>query len=224
MLASETRMVGPSRRCRFRATRFPSRFGELGGAVAVLAVLIVYALSGWALENRPPASTSTEALQTHARFLASRDLEGRSVDSAGIQKARDYIAREFARYGLEPAGDNGTYLQSFETVVGVSHREPTRLTAGGQALQLGVEWIPLGLSASDKTEAELVFAGYGITAKEHGYDDYAGLDVRNKIVIVLQYEPPPKTESSPFRKAPRFSAHAGLRTKANNAREHGAAG
>jgi hypothetical protein len=91
-------------------------------------------------------------------------------------------------------------------------------------LALSEQWIPLGLSASNQVEAELVFAGYGITAKDYGYDDYAGVDVNGKIVVVLRYEPPPKDANSPFKKYPDYSVHSALRTKANNAREHGAIG
>ena len=91
-------------------------------------------------------------------------------------------------------------------------------------LALNDDWTPLGFSSSDNVAAELVFAGYGVSAKDYGYDDYAGLDVKNKVVLVLRYEPPPKSDKSPFRKAPDYSNHSTLRTKANNARDHGATG
>src|SRR4030095_6648297 len=80
------------------------------------------------------------------------------------------------------------------------------------------------VASSGTVPADIVFAGYGITAKDYGYDDYADIDVKGKIVLVLRYEPPPKDDKSPFRKLPDSSTHAALRTKANNARDHGAAG
>ncbi len=70
----------------------------------------------------------------------------------------------------------------------------------------------------------MVFVGYGVTVKDYGYDDYAGVDVNGKIVLVLRYEPPPKNANSPFKKFPEYSGHSALRTKANNARDHGAIG
>jgi len=70
----------------------------------------------------------------------------------------------------------------------------------------------------------VVFAGYGITAKENGYDDYANINVKGKIVLVLRYEPPPTDEKSPFKTPPDYSTHSALRVKANNARDHGAVG
>jgi aminopeptidase YwaD len=71
---------------------------------------------------------------------------------------------------------------------------------------------------------DVVFAGYGITAKDYDYDDYNGIDAKGKIVLVLRFEPPPKDDKSPFRKLPASSTYAALRTKANNARDHGAVG
>jgi hypothetical protein len=127
--------------------------------------------------------------------LASDELTGRGVDTPGIKLARDYIAREFAKYGLRPGGDNGGYLQGFDVATGVAVKQPTSIAFGEQPpLGLNEDWSPLGLSGSGNTEADVVFAGYGITAKEYGYDDYAGIDVKGKIVLVLRYEPPPKDE------------------------------
>jgi len=190
-----------------------------------LGLTIAVALSGWTLELVAQPPSATDELLRHAKYLASEELTGRGVDTPGIRLARDYIAGEFAKYGLQPGDDGGSYLQSFDVAVGVMVKEPSSLTLGDEAvLALNDDWIPLGLSTSDKAEGGIVFAGYGITAKEYGYDDYANIDVKGKIVLVLRYEPPPKDDKSPFRKLPDSSIHAALRTKANNARDHGAAG
>jgi peptidase M28-like protein/PDZ domain-containing protein/PA domain-containing protein len=126
---------------------------------------------------------------------------------------------------LLPGGDNNSYLQSFEVAVGVKVKAPSSLALGqGPALTLGQDWLPLGLSSSGSAAGAAVFAGYGITAKDYRYDDYAGIDAKDKIVVVLRYEPPPKNDHSPFRQSPDFSTYAALRTKANNARAHGAVG
>ncbi|MBM2802771.1 MAG: peptidase [Deltaproteobacteria bacterium] len=189
----------------------------------ILGLSLVVALTGWSLEL--PAPSATDEILRHAKYLASAELTGRGVDTPGIKLARDYLASEFAKYGLKPGGDNGSLLQSFDVAVGVTVKQPTSLTLGSEPiLALDQDWTPLGFSTSDKAEAPLVFAGYGITAKDYGYDDYAGIDVQGKIVLVLRYEPPPKDDKSPFRKLPNYSNHATLRNKANNARDHGAAG
>ena len=193
--------------------------------VAALAGCLILAawLSAAGLEIPVAPSSAPDSLRAHARYLASDELTGRGVDTPGIKLARDHIAREFARHGLRPGGDNGGYLQSFEVATGVNATQPTQLSMGGAVLALHEDWTPLGFSASGRASDEMVFVGYGVTAKDYGYDDYDGVDVRGKIAIVLRYEPPPKDDKSPFRKAPRYSSHATLRAKANNAREHGAA-
>lgn len=190
-----------------------------------LGAIVVVALSAWSEDfTSRPADGAGDILQ-HIKQLASEEYTGRGVDTPGIKLARDYIAAEFAKYGLKPGGDSGSYLQGFDVAVGVTVKEPTTLALGNAApLKPNVDWVPLGFSTSDKTEAEVVFAGYGITAKDYGYDDYAGIDVKGKIVILLRYEPPPKDDKSPFRKLPDASTHATLRAKANNARAHGAVG
>jgi hypothetical protein len=198
--------------------KFASR-SWLAGLTIGCAFIVT--LSVWSQE--PPAPSAAEELLRHSKRLASPELTGRGVDTPGIKLARDYIAGEFAAYGLKPGGDNASYLQGFDVAVGVRVKQPTELILSrGLALKLDDDWTPLGLSGNGSVEAPAVFAGYGISAKEHGFDDYEGIDVKGKVVIVLRYEPPPQDDKSPFRKAPNYSSHATLRSKANNARAHGA--
>jgi hypothetical protein len=206
--------------------KIPSRFNRFAALTSLaLAFTIAVAFTGWTLESVIPFPSTTDALRRHARYLASDELTGRGVDTPGIKLAAEYIAKEFASYGLRPAGNNHGFFQSFETVVGVDVKEPSHLVLTPDLTpELRREWIPLGFSGSGRAEAEVVFAGYGITAKEYGYDDYDGVDAKGKIVLVLRYEPPPKDAKSPFRKFPNYSTHATLRSKANNARDHGAVG
>ncbi len=200
---------------------FISRRAISATVAIILAALLGLATRPWELAGQE--TTPADELSSHAKFLASPALEGRGTGSAGIKLARDYIAAEFAKYGLRPGGDNGGYLQRFEVAVGVKVKTPTNLALGEEPpLNLNDSWVPLGMAASGQAEGEVVFAGYGISAKEYGYDDYDGVDVKGKIVVVLRYEPPPKNDRSPFRKSPDYSSHAALRTKANNARDHGA--
>lgn len=205
----------------------PLALFNIRARLARLAVclLVLGGPSAWAFETSGLLSSVDEELTKHVRFLASDELTGRGVDTPGIKLARDYIAREFASYGLRPGGDNGTYFQSFEVATGVTVKQPTLLNLGGDTLlTLNEQWTPLGLSASGSVATDIVFAGYGITARDYGYDDYAGTDVKDKIVLVLRYEPPPKDDKSPFRKHPDYSTYAALSAKANNARDHGAVG
>ena len=192
----------------------------LGGTVAA-------AFTAWTREPavRVSSPSASQDLAHHVKFLASEQLTGRGVGTPGIDRARDYIAAEFARYGLRPGGDHSGYFQRFDVAVGVTVKQPSSLRIGTEQVPgLHEEWTPLGLSASGQVAADLVFVGYGITAKDYGYDDYDGIDVNGKIVLVLRYEPPPKNADSPFKKFPRYSIHSALRTKAKNARDHGASG
>jgi hypothetical protein len=117
------------------------------------------AFSAWPLDIRSLTS-SVKVLTTHAQFLSSDKLTGRGIDSPGIRVARDYIAREFARLGLTPGGDNGSYLQSFDVATGVRVNQPTNLTLDNRpALTLNQDWTPLGFSASKKVEAPVVLVG-----------------------------------------------------------------
>ena len=203
-----------------------SRFYKRWSAVSLAAGLtLALAICAWPNEIPSLSSAADDVLQSHVRYLASDELTGRGVDTPGITLARDYLVREFTRYGLSPGGDDKTYLQPFDITTGVVVKQPTLLVLnGGESLALGSDWTPLAMSASGRADAPVIFAGYGITVKDYGYDDYAGIDAKGKIVLVLRYEPPPKNEKSPFQKWPRYSIYATLRAKINNARDHGALG
>jgi len=193
-------------------------------AASALSLFVLFLLAGWTPKVPSSADSSAAELTGHVRFLSSDELMGRGVDTAGIHQARDYIGEQFKKYGLLPGGDGATYFQGVEVVTGAKLKEGSELTIADLRLIPDRQWAPLGFSASGKADGELVFVGYGITAEDYGYDDYAGADVKGKIAVVLRYEPPPKNDRSPFRKHPKYSRHAALRTKADTARQHGAVG
>ena len=204
---------------------FPRFYKRSGVASVAAGLTLVLAICAWPNEIPSLSSAADDVFQSRVRYLASDELTGRGVDTPGIKLARDYLVREFTRYGLKPGGDDATYLQAFSVTTGVAIKQPTSLVLNGrESLALDSDWTPLGMSASGRIDAPVTFAGYGITAKDYGYDDYAGIDAKGKIVLVLRYEPPPKNEKSPFQKWPRYSNYATLRSKINNARDHGALG
>ncbi len=121
--------------------------------------------------------------------LASDRFEGRKSGLAGGERAAEWIASKFKEWGLEPAGANGTYFAPFQLLV-TEDLVPTRLELingrkGKIIYSLGDDYVLLTNSGSGKTEAEVIFIGYGINELSKGRDDYAGVDVRGKIVLVL---------------------------------------
>ena len=157
------------------------------------------------------------------RELADPRLEGRGVGTAGLEQAADLVEQELRSLGLRPAGDDGTWDQRFEVTTGAEVGRPTVLVLGGRRYEPGAAFEPLGFSTNGTLTAPVVFAGYGITAPGYDYDDYAGLDVRDRVVLVLTNEPGELDSTSRFDGTVN-TPFAELRTKAITAREHGALG
>src|SRR4051794_5264870 len=143
------------------------------------------------------ASIKADALKGHIYFLASDAMGGRDSLSPEGRIAADYIAGFYYRAGLKPVGDNGTYFQNFPMTAGHIDREHTYLRAsfGREAVTtrdfaMGPDYT-LGRQGNvdAAVRAPLVFGGYGITAPEFAYDDFKGVDVRGKVVMVLTHEP-----------------------------------
>ncbi len=162
------------------------------------------------------------AIRAHIRFLADDLLEGREAGTRGFDLAAKYVAATFEAMGLEPAGPNGTYFQTvpFRTAQVDATRSSFRLIARGrtQTLRPGEDYA---LSASfleeeSRVRAPLAYVGYGITAPDLDYDDYDGMDVQGKIVVMLSGAP----ESFP----PNQRAFYSSTHKAENAVAHGAVG
>jgi Peptidase family M28/PDZ domain/PA domain len=186
------------------------------------------------------ASESEARLRQSVTFLASDALEGRGVGTEGLNKAADYIASQFAQIGLKTDLFHGTPFQEFETTVAVEMgpAEHNRLSLAGPAsqgngspseLKLSETFTPLAVGGSGSFDGPLVFAGYGITAKNlkrgdkpFAYDDYAGIDAKGKVVVILRKEPQQKDKSSPF-DGDKTTQHALFTRKLDNAIEHGAA-
>jgi hypothetical protein len=168
---------------------------------------------------------AAQRFQDHVKFLASEQVKGRGNGMPGLERAAKYIAREFKAAGLELAGDRGTYFQRFVMTTGVNLKGKNslafRTAAGEKRLVLKQDYVPISFSATGKFEAPLAFAGYGITAPDYHYDDYAGLDVKGKVVIVLRHEPQENDEKSVFA-GKESTPHSEIRSKAINARNHGA--
>ncbi len=162
--------------------------------------------------------------RTHIDFLASDSLMGRRTPSAGLEAAGEYIAREFQSYGLLPV--NGKYFQEFNlSRVKLGEVNVLKVSTGerGKAYRIKRDFMPFEFTASKSVEGLVVFAGYGITAPEFEYDDYAHIDVRGKIVLVLRHEPQEGDSTSIFL-GTKPTEHSKVRVKVDNAIDHGAVG
>src|SRR5215212_1218616 len=175
----------------------------------ILALTLSCAAQQPQRQHAGDAAPSLERLRAHVSYLASDKLEGRRTGSAGATAAAEYVAHEFARAGLRrsvgqdlpgmsilEADSPRRYMQEFPFVAGIElgkgNALSTKPTSGGEAVSLrpGVDWTPLGFSSSGKVEsAGAVFVHYGIAAQELGRDDYAGLEVKDKVVVALDAMP-----------------------------------
>src|ERR1700687_670718 len=156
------------------------------------------------------------------KALTTPAMEGRGDGTPGLTKAATLIEQRFRILGLQPAGKN-SYLQPFTVITGAKLKENNRLDilngAAKQDLKLNQDFVPFSFSSSGEISGPVVFAGYGASATEFAYDDYAHLDVKDKIVVVLRYEP---TGFSAKSGNNGLTEHSQLITKAINARNHGA--
>ncbi len=166
----------------------------------------------WAASPAPPPSATTpmllpgvafaamqtinpERIRAHVRFLSHDLLEGRGTGQRGGDIAAEYIGTQFALYGLKPAGDNGTYMQRVP-LVGITPQPETTFSLVPQ------DGAPMDLKPLDQyvaynetqqpisdVDAPIVYVGYGIDAPEYHWDDYKGVDVRGKVLLMLVNEP-----------------------------------
>jgi len=191
---------------------------------ALLAVVLLL-VPGAADEELP--HVDGKAIMAHIKWLADDDREGRAAGSPGCLAAGDYIADHLKKLGLKPMGDSGTYFQNFPLPRGFDIRPETSLTAERGKKKVTLKYDkdlkPLSLSGPGDVTAEAVFAGYGIAAPEVGYDDYAGVDVKGKVVIVLRHAPGFKNRKSPFSNPAFMKRYASFRAKVSTAVGAGAA-
>lgn len=159
----------------------------------LLAGLAALSLTASAFAQTPqPAAEefSADAFRAHVTFLADDLLEGRDTGSRGYEIAARYVATQFAALGLQPAGANGSWYQPV-TFIRYTSSATGSITVGRQVFNLGSEAVMRASPdpAALAVDAPLVFVGYGLDMPSHGFDDYRGLDVRGKIVVVLSGTP-----------------------------------
>jgi Zn-dependent M28 family amino/carboxypeptidase len=175
--------------------------------VLLSLIFLIYGVWAWSSSQRPisvhfpPAAIAAfqkidaERIRAHVRFLSHDLLEGRGTGQRGGDIAAEYIATQFAQDGLKPAGDNGTYMQKVP-MVGITLAPESTFSlvpAKGPARDLKqlTDYV-----AHDETQqldstvnADIVFVGYGVEASEYQWDDYKGVDMKGKVLLMLVNEP-----------------------------------
>jgi microsomal dipeptidase-like Zn-dependent dipeptidase len=133
---------------------------------------------------------SGETALSYVEYLASDALKGRDTGTPGYEKAVRYVAEHYEKWGLEPAGDNGTYVQEFPFAYHQYQFEIPQLVIEKRAFYAqDRDFSVPRYTGGGKVEAEVVFVGYGISDPDRGLDEYAGLNVRNKIVLAMRGAP-----------------------------------
>ncbi len=165
-----------------------------------------------------------DLMRTHITYLASDSMMGRNTPSPQLDTAAEYIARQLQKAGAAPYG--GSYFQKVPlNIIALGSENSLSLRVKGveRSFELKTDFVPFEMTANSSVTAPLLFAGYGITAPEYKYDDYAGLDARGKVVLLLRHEPGEEDPASPFagREATPYS---NVDVKVRIAREHGATG
>jgi Zn-dependent M28 family amino/carboxypeptidase len=163
--------------------------------VWILASAVALPAAFSARDKSAARHINANTIAAHVRFLADDLLEGRAPSSRGSELAMRYIAAQFERLGLVPAGDDGSWLQRFD-IVGMKSEVTTPITvaAGGKSLVVKpiIESVVnpgLQQPAMGVRDADVVFVGYGITAPEQKWDDFKDVDVRGKVLLVMNNDP-----------------------------------
>lgn len=163
-----------------------------------------------------------------AKYLASDELEGRGVGSQGLIVASQYIRDQFQQAGLNVQTVDGQPFQKFDLVTSSKLGMTNTLEfdgPNGEKIQcdLNRDFEVCAFGGSGSIDAEVVFCGYGVDAPEHDYDDFSGIDVAGKVVLMMRRNPKQGVEKGPFSGGHGISRHAELRSKMHNAASHNAA-
>ncbi len=183
-----------------------------------LIALFATTLAAQPQREVPTEEISADSLQSYVKTLASDAFEGRAPGTTGGHLATMYVQQKFAEYGLEPFASLPNYLQAFSVTTSLKAGENNSIALRIRRLfRLGTDFVPLGYSSNGKAESrQVVFVGYGISTEK--YDDYKGIDVKGKIVVMMRYSPDGDNPHS------EFFEHASIWKKLSTAREKGAIG
>lgn len=191
----------------------------------LFSFLIILTFVFSASAQKTKQSKVEKNLRKHVSYLASDQLEGRRTGEKGATYAAGYVSNMFQRYKLKGGYTNAknakskaSYLQPFEYIAGVELGENNNFVIDGMNMDVKTDWMPIGFTPNGNvSNSQVVFAGYGIESARLNYDDYANVDAKNKMVLVLNGNPDNDNPHSQF-------GSIGLHAKANIAKQKGAKG
>ncbi len=181
-------------------------------------VLLLYFPSYFLFAQKYNPQFDAEELKFYLGYLASEELQGRLPGTDGDKKAAEYIRSKFKEAGVSLLGDKG--FQPFEITTGITAGKNNSFYIGDTLFSLGTDYTPLSFSGNGSLQAEVIFAGYGFSIHSDtlNWDDYAGMDVEEKWVMLFRADPDLDNPASPY------SQYNTDRYKVMNAMDHGAAG
>jgi Zn-dependent M28 family amino/carboxypeptidase len=193
------------------------------GIGAIFTALLLVACQPKQVQQTSEVSADASRIKSHIGFLSDDLLEGRDTGSRGHEIASLYIAAEFEKYGLTPAGDNGAFMQRVSFVQAYVDQSSIKLSLtssqGDMTLSYPKQFLtyPNPLQETTRMAGKLVFVGYGIVAPELQHNDYHDMDVKGKVVVSLSGKP----KSFPSEEGAHFGSN---REKLRHASENGAVG
>lgn len=198
-------------------------------ALYLIALSVIFCSCTKNVENASVPSISEASLRSHVETLASDDFQGRKPFTEGEVKTVNYLQDKFKAYGLEP-GNGDSYFQDVPMLEITATPSPTMTISGGAedvVLNVSEDFVAFSEKSVDEVSlnaSDLVFAGYGVVAPEHGWNDYEGLDVKGKTVIVLVNDPGFASGDSTFFKGETMTYYGRWTYKFEEAARQGAAG
>src|SRR3954469_2968862 len=173
-------------------------------AIALVALLVAC--------SKPPAtpqqvrlsqlpSVDSQAMLAHTQVLSADEYEGRGPGTKGEELTVKYLTEQYQRIGLKPGNPDGTYVQKVP-LVGFTGEPTASFTAGGKQINLKFPQDYVAVSRrfvpeSKVENSDMVFVGYGVVAPEYGWDDYKGLDVKGKTIVMLINDPQVPSANDP---------------------------
>jgi len=183
----------------------------------LVGLMLVACLSG-------ATEPSADEYLGYVKYLASEDMRGRATGSPELEKAAAFLRDQFRSLHLKPI-EHDSYYQDFEVTTSAKLGTDNQFSYGPadhkKSIKFQKDFVPLNLSIAGHVTGDVVFCGFGITAPEYNYDDYAGVDVKGKIVLLMRHEPQEFDEKSIF-DGKIYTVHSQIFSKAVNAKMHGA--